>query len=293
MREQIFVQIASYRDVELPATIESALASAEHPDRLTFGICWQYDEQTYLDLDPYMEDPRFRITPTHYSASRGCCWARNQTNRLYEGEPYTLQIDAHTRFRKNWDSQYITMLDALDGDKPLLSTYPAPFEYVDGREIRLNDRGMQRLFLSRICRELSTVFGTELVQDRSHPAASQFLGAGQIFTVGKFCTEVEYDPDLYFGGEEISLSARAYTHGYDFYCPNEDLVWHLYKHSMRQHGADHQQTQQSGALARLRALFSGDHASLGKYGLGDVRSLAEFERHADINFRELLEEQRS
>ena len=125
--QTIFVQIASYRDQELPRSIASALSQANSPERIRFRICWQYDEDTYTDLDPYIRDARFRVKQTHYEDSKGCCWARNQTNLLYQDEDFTLQIDAHTRFAKGWDSQYIEMIASLSSEKPLLSTYPSPF----------------------------------------------------------------------------------------------------------------------------------------------------------------------
>ena len=37
-----FVSIAAYRDPDLLPTIADCLAKARHPDRLRFGICWQY-----------------------------------------------------------------------------------------------------------------------------------------------------------------------------------------------------------------------------------------------------------
>lgn len=287
--DQIFVQIASYRDVELPKTIRSALAAAKYPDRITFGICWQYDEATYLDLDGFIDDPRFSITQAYYEDSRGCCWARNQTNLLYKGEKYTLQIDAHTRFASDWDERFISMLQILDSEKPVLSTYPAPFEYVDGIEHRYSDRGMQRLTLNRMRKNLTTIFKSEVVADRSQPAPSHFLAAGQIFTYGRFCEEVEYDPELYYSGEEISLSARAYTQGYDFYCPNEDLLWHLYQHSMPVHSADHQNNQNDAAINRLHTLFIEDHTKLGKYGFGEARSLMDYEKTTGLDFKGRLD----
>ena len=94
-RNTIFVQIASYRDIELPFTVDSCLSTARHPERLRFGICWQYDAKTEEDLQHYQDDPRFRIDKIQYSESKGCCWARNRTNQLYREETYTLQIDAH------------------------------------------------------------------------------------------------------------------------------------------------------------------------------------------------------
>jgi len=287
--DQIFIQIASYRDAELPLTIQSAINNAEHPHRLTFGTCWQYDEQTYTDLDIYLNDSRFRISQHYYEDSKGCCWARNQTNLLYEGEKYTLQIDAHTRFAEHWDTRFINMLHSVDSEKPLLSTYPAPFEYINGEEYRHTDRGMQKMALKQLFRNLTTKHETKKVENSSTPVPGKFIGAGQIFTLGQFCREVEYDPELYFDGEEISLAARAYTQGYDFFCPNEDLLWHLYQHTMPFHWSDHQHTQQNRhhhAVDRLHTLLIGEHSRLGKYGLGKQRPLAEFEAWAQINFKE-------
>lgn len=284
--ELIFVQIASYRDTDLPKTIYSALEHSEHPQRLRFGICWQYDEKTYTDLDPYLRDARFRVVQYYYEDSQGCCWARNQINQLYQGEEYTLQIDAHTRFSPRWDSRYLRMIRSIDSPKPLLTTYPAPFENDNGTEKLILDRGIQRLVLNRIRTNLTTVLKTEVVEDKDHCRPSQFLGAGQIFTLGRFCQEVEYDPELYFSAEEISLAARAFTHGYDFYCPNEDIIWHRYKHKMRNHWADHGSTLEGREIDRLNTLLLGDHGSLGKYGLGQQRPLSEFERYTGINFKD-------
>lgn len=283
--DSIFVKIASYRDAELPRTILSALSMAKFPERLSFGVCWQYDEVTYLDLDPFIDQPNFRVDQTYYENSLGCCWARNRCDLLYQGEKYMLQIDAHTRFAQDWDQRYIDMLERLDSEKPLLSTYPAPFTYVDGVEQCSLDKGMQRLVLSRISKELTTTFKTELVENNLKPVSSDFIAAGQIFTHGRFCVEVEYDPGLYFSGEEISLSARAFTHGYDCYCPNEDLIWHFYQHSMPVHSVDHRDNQHQPSMQRLHTLFVEEHEELGKYGFGKQRTLADFERRTGIDFK--------
>ena len=284
--DTIYIQIASYRDRDLPNTIRSALANASHPENLRFGICWQFDDQTYTDLDPFLGDSRFRISQHYYEESRGCCWARNITNSHYQGEAYTLQIDAHTRFAPGWDTGYQQMLADLDSEKPLLSTYPAPFQTVDGEDRLVMDRGIQKLTLGKFRKNLSTVLKTRPAETSSYCVSSQFIAAGQIFTLGQFCKEVEYDPDLYFDGEEISLAARAFTSGYDFYCPNKDLIWHRYKHSMPLHWTDHRGHKDDLAMQRLGKLLLGDHQELGKYGLGNRRSLGEFEQLIGVNFAE-------
>jgi hypothetical protein len=281
--QTIFVQIASYRDAQLPLTILSALGQATLPERIRFGICWQYDEDTYTDLDPFIRDARFSINQVHYDQSKGCCWARNQTNLLYKDEDFTLQIDAHTRFAMGWDTQFIEMIESVPSEKPLLSTYPSPFLQKHGEE-KLLSNGVQRLILNRMAKDLTTVFKSEVVSDKNQLVPSKFIGAGQIFTIGKFCREVEYDPSMYYSGEEISLSARAYTHGYDFFCPNRDLIWHLYQHSMPTHWSDHSKTQHVDAVTRLQILLTGDHTILGKFGLGDRRTLKQFEEYAELDF---------
>lgn len=289
--DQIFIQIASYRDAELPLTIKSALSKAKYPDRLSFGLCWQFDKQTYLDLDEFIDDSRFRITQTYYKNSKGCCWARNQSNLLYQGEKYMLQIDAHMRFAQDWDERFIRMLESTGSEKPVLSTYPAPYHYVNGIEHCSTVHGVQRLILNRMRNDLTTIFKAEVVPDPAVLAPSAFLAAGQLFTLGRFCEEVEYDPELYYSGEEISLSARAYTHGYDFFCPNEDLLWHLYQHSMPVHSSDHQSNQHASALARLHTLFIEDSTQLGKYGFGKQRTLADYEHFAGLDFEGCLTRQ--
>jgi glycosyltransferase involved in cell wall biosynthesis len=290
----IFVQIAAYRDTELPHTIASCLEQARYPERLRFGVCWQHDDETSSDLDPYIDDQRFRIDRMHYSESQGCCWARNRTNQLYRDEDYTLQIDAHMRFAEDWDERLINMLESIEHNKPLLTTYPPPYVMKEGG-IELKDHGIQRLKLKKLRLDLSTIQQGEKVKRADKPGKSPFLAAGYFFTLGQFCREVEYDPHIYFQGEEISLAARAFTHGYDLYYPHEDLVWHLYNHDSPLHWSDHKpvyQDMEKKAIERLEELFLGDHTRLGKYGLGDKRTLEQYENYADIRFGEVIERRR-
>ena len=47
---------------------------------------------------------------------------------LWQGEQYFLQIDSHMRFRDNWDSYLIYVLESIRsnhiGSKPVLTSYP-------------------------------------------------------------------------------------------------------------------------------------------------------------------------
>ena len=174
--EQIFVQIASYRDPELAATIESCLDNAVAPQRLTFGICEQFDDVTENQLARYRDDPRFRIDSLHHSESHGCCWARNRTNKLYAGETYTLQIDAHMRFADRWDERLIAMLGLTGSDKPILTTYPPAYSLQDGEAVTHPSEEIQKLALKRLNLDLTTTQHTVLAPDRSRPGSTH--GAG-------------------------------------------------------------------------------------------------------------------
>ena len=98
---EIFIQIASYRDSQLLLTVKDCIKNAKNPEKLVFGICWQHDETD--NLEEFKNDPRFKIVDVPYSESKGVCWARNAVQQLYSNEEYTLQIDSHIRFNKNWD----------------------------------------------------------------------------------------------------------------------------------------------------------------------------------------------
>jgi len=291
LMKTIFIQIASYRDPELPATIKSALTTARHAKRLRFGICWQYDDETITDLDQYQEDERFRIDKFHYTKSHGCCWARNRTNQLYQDEFYTLQIDAHMRFAKDWDEKMIGMLESIEHDKAILTTYPPPYTLVEGVAKLNTVNGVQKLKLKKLRLDLTTLQEGTIAEQLDQPGKSELLAAGYIFTLGQFCREVEYDPAIYFLGEEISLAVRAYTHGYNLYYPQENVIWHRYNHDSPLHWTDHRHVQQEKhkkALERLELLLLGDHRKLGKYGLGGIRTLSQYEEYANIRFTEVI-----
>ena len=129
---KIFVQIASYRDPQLIPTIENMLENAKKPKNLVIGIARQYSESDGFDnLDKYREDKRFRILDIPYQEAKGVCWARHLVQQLYDGETYTLQIDSHMRFVKDWDDILIKMIKGLQKDgykKPLLTGYVPSFD---------------------------------------------------------------------------------------------------------------------------------------------------------------------
>ncbi len=285
---RLLVLLASYRDAELPRTIANALTQAAYPEHLRFAICHQYDAETADDLVRWSGDPRFAIDAVPFEKSLGCCWARARTFDMFDDEPYILQVDAHSRFAARWDQRFIDMLESLENKKSILTCYPPSYTVDEGGESTYQlDGAIHRLALSRLNHDLTTLQTTEVVQDTSIPGHSPLLAAGQIFTRGSFCTDVPYDPEIYFAGEEISLAVRAFTSGYDLYHPNQNLIWHRYKHGEPLHWEDHPDEQadlHAIAVERLHVLLSDRGSELGRFGLGTERSLHDFEQMTGIDF---------
>lgn len=298
---KIFVQIASYRDPELVPTIRDLIAKAKYPENLTFGICWQRDETE--SLEEFTNDPRFRIMDVQYHKSEGLGWARNITQKFWKDEFYTLQIDSHHRFVQDWDMMCIDDYNqSLEfSKKPIITTYCTPFNPKDDYSTwNPTPCLMSQYEFSQDKLLMSMPWFIQDYKSRTKVIRARTLSGHFIFTHGKFCEEVQYDPRVYFGGytEETSMSLRAYSHGYDFFSPYRMIMWHEYTRNYRvKHWDDHgHKTEQikvtSGerdVVSRnlVRQLFGQENHNIpfGVYGLGTERTLRDYEVAFGFDFK--------
>lgn len=280
----IFIQIASYRDPELAATIADAIEKARHPDRLSFGVVWQ--GKVGIDPLPLEHLDRCRMLLVDSDRARGVGWARAKTQSLWEGEPYTLQIDSHMRFVTGWDELLLTMLHQCPSPKPVLTAYPPAYTPPDV----LHPGAPTRLAASHFHEQgsLSLVSAGSLASDRQ-PQLGMFMAAGFWFAPAQLIQEVPYDPNLYFYGEEVNLAVRAWTSGWDIYYPHRIVCYHEYNRVGKpRHWEDHPQWWQLDQIAqqRLQQLLhvkSGD-INFGRYGLGRNRSLIAYQAFSGVDF---------
>jgi hypothetical protein len=215
---------------------------------------------------------------------------------MWRGEPYTMQLDSHMRFAKDWDLFLLECMAMTGSDKPLLTAYCGAYEannpdYHPGIEpfqmipTRFSDHGT------------IPFIATSMPEPPTQPVPARFVSGHFFFTLGQHCIEYLYDPDLYFAGDEISLSIRSYTLGYDLYHPHRNVIWHDYcSYERRKHWGDHTNTEPQVEMAwwerdrisksRLRQLLGEEYNGhdLGVYGLGNQRSHAEYEAYAGIDF---------
>lgn len=292
---KIFIQVASYRDPQLIPTINSALENASNPDNLVFGIARQFSENDGFDkLDEFRNDDRFRILDIPYTESKGACWARNQIQQLYKDEEFTLQIDSHMRFEKNWDKEFIQMINDLQNKghkKPLLTGYVSSFDPENDPQGRTMEPW--RMAFDRFIPEGAVFFLPETIpnwKNLTEPVTARFYSAHFCFTLGQFAKEVQHDPEFYFHGEEISIAARAYTHGYDLFHPHKILIWHEYtrKGRVKQWDDDRDWVNKNNkAHKKNRSLFGMDNEEeldFGQYGFGKERTLRDYEKYSGLLF---------
>lgn len=258
--KSIFVGLVTYRDPFCPMTIKSLFDKARRPEKLSIVLfqqnCFEkvcrtgvlkggIVENAKTDVDCYKDfcasaigirsnachTGQIRLFNVNESESLGPYMARYMAVKFYQGEQYYLQIDSHSEFVDNWDDKLIKMVDDAPALKPVISCYPPGQNdaWKDSIGYRICDSEYaQSSIESQIIR-----LGSGLQFDRqlqAVPVYAPFVAAGFFFGPAELLREVPFDPLLpwIFMGEEISMSARLWTSGYDIFSPTINVLNHYY-----------------------------------------------------------------
>lgn len=244
----IFVAIASYRDWQCRYTVESLLNRAKFPNRLRIAVVDQIedgDPSCGVPIKSCESDPdqglckyidQVDVIEVEARLAVGPVFARHIGHRLYRGEYYAMQIDAHVTFVQDWDVDIIEQMDATRNEMTVLSTYLTDIEgsidETTGKSLRrtrpimcnTDYEGGQGQHL----RHGSQPEGMATIKDM--PQMQPYWAAGWSFSRGHFVTNVPYDlyQPMIFMGEESSIGIRAFTYGYDHYAPQRSICFHTY-----------------------------------------------------------------
>lgn len=284
----VFVSVASYRDPELAPTVLDCLAKAGHPDEVRVVVCWQHrgDE----DVSAIAADPRVKLLDVDARDSRGACWARAQVMRHYTDEDWFLQVDSHTRFAPDWDTRVIASAHATGAAKPVITCYPSTYDPAT----EFTGTGVpSETVVARWTTDGLPVYAQRRIRDLSGTSMpARFVAGGFLFAPGTFVREVPYDPNIYFHGEEITVALRAYTWGYDLFHPTEVLSWHYYiRKEHPRHWTDHVGSDGGTSwpvldrASRRRVNNLLRYPTPGRFGVGTVRTLADYEVYSGCDFR--------
>ena len=220
-RNLIFINIASYRDPLCYKTINSIYENAKWPDNIRIGLCIQ-DIFHKCETNEYSR--YIKTIKLNYTSAKGPTWARYLCNTLWDGEEYFLQIDSHTSFVKNWDSDIINMLSYLP--KKSIITYYPPNIGSPG-----NIKNITVHTISAHINERNHIISkSKRVPSTDKPHAAYFISCGFLFCKSQFIIDVPWDPYLpyLFQGEESLLTMRAFTNGWVLFHPCHAVCYHYY-----------------------------------------------------------------
>lgn len=309
----IFVLIASYRDPECRTTVQDLFENAALPERVSIGICWQFDPSDPFDC--IYGDQSFpgniRIERVPHKQSNGVCWARHRASQLVKNEAYVLTIDSHTLFEPGWDITFLEELSSCPSKRAILSAYPAG--YTLPRKKRYPPPNVNSAHWHRLRYEApgdqfpeGNIRGNNdyLLRRSSYdePVRAAFFAAGCTFMPAQALRQVPFDPYLDWDEEEISYSARLWSYGWNLYAPRRHLVHHLYaknrsaegSYNFRRHTENDQlykrfvrsKRRYFHIIGAIQSEAPDALVELKRYGLGTARSLRAFEAFAGIYLKQ-------
>ncbi len=262
----VYLSVVSFRDEFCMDTLKDAFVKAKHPENIFVGLVQQNcDEEkchsgvmegnkmevVKTDPDCYLlfcsseigkkfcNEGNVRLLRMKESEALGPYMARYFASKLWQGEEWYMQIDSHTTFAQDWDVSSIDMLKNAPSDKAVISHYPPPHTAdlvemasvaaprVCGPVFAANDLECQIIRFEGSYNYDSVKLNT--------PRFAPFVAAGYLMAHSDILRDVPFDPFLpyLFTGEEIILSARLWTSGYDIFSPTHSVVGHRYVRNHR------------------------------------------------------------
>ena len=212
-----------------------------------------------LPWKTYCDRGNIRLLSIREEESLGPCIARYFASKLWGGEEYFMQIDSHIWFVKDWDEKLRNMMKNAPSSKPVISTYPPGNggHWQGGHGPRICgasfstspvEANIIRIGASMTSKQPSGLLPNTPIavkcrkQHHDVPTASllipflifkfsqqaPYVAAGFFVAPSSFLAEMPFDPFLpwVFMGEEIMLSTRFFTHGYDIFAPSENILAH-------------------------------------------------------------------
>ena len=299
-KDTIFVQIASYRDPELQCTLKDLFEKAKRPENIFVGICHQYDmkgdEDKHLFEIPFSHPEQLRIDNVDYRESQGCCWARNRVQKLWKGEKWTLMIDSHMRFEKDWDEILVSdiknEISKNKSDKILFTAYLPGFSY---EENKIDINYHKNIGSIKIAFESGFIRCNGATNIGSPISIASFSAHFAFVNAELFLNNIKYDDKLFFLGEEPIMAARLFTNGWIIIYYNKVLLYHLYnnknnikierKTNTNNKNNEISRKRQSQILNMQKTKNLEALENIEEYGLGDKRTLRDYERFSGIDVR--------
>lgn len=232
-----------------------------------------------------------------YEPSQGPTAARYETEKAITDEDFCMAIDSHLVFIKNWDEKVVSQWESVKNPNAIITVYPKSTEHMESME---TDTNVQLMCHSRIESEdpdSMIQYGAPIWLNKRKvpkPRLMSQLAGGFNFGNCKQAKEIRNDPytPYLFHGEEYSRAARLWTHGYDFYVPSEDIVYHWYepRKVVWERDWGERYVVQQASKRRIRYALGlpvtkqdFDRTELDKFKLGTKRTMAQWIKFSGID----------
>lgn len=265
----IFVQIVSYKGFGLLETVLDCIATAKNKDSLFFGIVLQQDE----DVPEELSGPNFRTFkfPLGESVAHGYAYKRAQ--QMYSGQDYVLQVDSGCKFAEGWDEELVSSLNRL-GDRAIITNIPGKLGPNGEKESTVPYKPQIYQFIDE-----APLAWPAPMKNISQIIKGRYISEKFFFAKGTHCTECPYDSDMYGTESEAFINLLSFTKGYEFHHHNKPLVW-------RDYGKRPSAWENDGGwwLKQNKSREKFARMIKQKTGLGEVRTLRDYELYSGIDF---------
>lgn len=184
----------------------------------------------------YCDAGQIRVLYVHESESLGPAMARYYASKLWGGETYFMQTDSHLQFATHWDEKFQAEAKAARSfPKVVLSSYPPGFTADELNKTVAESPGARLCTCMTKKEDPNPIVrincGVSYRGDEPRPTQIPFIAAGFFFARAEFLIDVPFDPLMpwCFMGEEMALSMRAWTSGWNIYAPRKNFISHQYR----------------------------------------------------------------
>ena len=299
-----YVGIPSYRDGELKKTVKDLLEKASRPEDVVVG-CFVtcFDDEKDICFPEKHPSVKVLHTPPGNLFSISAC--RNLSLGFLTDEfTYVLQVDSHMRFEQGWDDTLIDSINKIDDPKTVLSGVTPGYRTLNGHEeilTHLNDSIKMLTYDVEYAEDIymkayELVPGMAGGDNSLEYEKSWYLSGAFIYSRYEFFREVPQVDWVYFWGEEIMNSARAFTKGWNCYIIKHIPLYHLWREDRQYEGTPlsrifddfPNQVGWRTAYTTERCVKVIRDNEVGVSGLFSDRSLSELPARVGYDIQELL-----
>jgi hypothetical protein len=233
VNNKIFIAIPSWRDPFMYETIKSAYDQAFDKECLVFGVYFQgYEEDAWM-VDRLKSDlSHINIKIKEINGDQAsiylCEIKKTVSTALMTDESYYLQVDSHTKFRKNWDIMLKTELlianrmfgkSIINSQTSYFTSWSDPLiadpltSYASNEEwnwIRENVNFDHDISLN----------GRVVVKPNNLMIKEKFYNGNMVFAYSYYVKDVPFPDGVAQCFEQQTMMLRAWTAGYNVVSPS-------------------------------------------------------------------------